>query len=238
MDYNNEIKITMNGTFYGLGVGPGDPELLTVKAVNILRAVDVIAVPESKKEMGSTAMEIAQPYLKPDVEILTLTFPMIRDVEAKNAIRRDNALKIAGLLKAGRNVAFLTLGDPMLYSTYLYLLEHLSAAGIEPVSVPGIYSFSAISNLLNLPLVKGDESLALICEFNVEKMNSLQSFQTVVCMKVSAYSEQLFTYLEEHTEWDFVMVTNAGKESQAISDNSADLKNKVHYFSTAILTRK
>jgi len=238
MDYNNEIKITMNGTFYGLGVGPGDPELLTVKAVNILRTVDVIAVPESKKEAGSTAMEIAQPYLKPDVEILTLTFPMIRDVEVKNAIRRDNALKIAELLKAGRHVAFLTLGDPMLYSTYLYLLEHLTAAGIEPVSVPGIYSFSAISNLLNLPLVKGDDSLALICEFNVEKMNSLQSFQTVVCMKVSAYSEQLFTYLEEHTEWDFVMVTNAGKESQAISDNSADLKNKVHYFSTAILTRK
>lgn len=227
----------MNGKFYGLGVGPGDPELLTLKAINILREVDVVAVPESKKEMGSTAMEIAMPYLKFDVQILTLTFPMIRDVETKNKIRRDNALLIADQLKAGRNVAFLTLGDPMLYSTYLYLLETLTTIGVEPISVPGIYSFSAISNLLNRPLVKGDESLAVISEFSAQKWNTLQDFQTVVFMKVSAYSQELHQELNSSSKWDFTMVTNAGKPSQVISFNPSDLLEGVHYFTTVILSK-
>lgn len=227
----------MKGTFYGIGVGPGDPDLLTLKAAKILHLVDVIAVPESKKEAGSVALEIAKPHLKSEVEMLTLTFPMIKDEVAKAKIRRDNALQIAEAIESGKNVAFLTLGDPMLYSTYIYLLETLVERGIVMVSVPGIYSFSAISNLVNQPLVKGDESLAVISKFEASDWADLQSFQTVVCMKVSAYSKVLFETLAEAKEWNFLMVTNAGKASEVTSRDIADLQLDVPYFSTVVLSK-
>lgn len=228
----------MKGKFYGIGVGPGDPELLTLKAVKVLANIDVLAVPESKKEAGSVAHDIARPYLKADVDILTLTFPMIRDEEAKAIIRRDNAMLIVKELEAGKNVAFLTLGDPMLYSTYIYLLENMQDLGVEIISIPGIYSFTAISNTLNHPLVKGDESLAVISEFNPAEWDAMQSFQTIVCMKVSAYSEQLFDMLENTTDRQLMMVTDAGKATQKISYDINDLKNKIPYFTTVLLSKK
>ena len=228
----------MKGKFYGIGVGPGDPELLTLKATKVLGNIDVIAVPESKKEVGSVALDIARPYLKLGVQIITLTFPMIRDEEAKAKVRRDNALRISSEIEAGRNVAFLTLGDPMLYSTYIYLLENITNRGIEIISIPGIYSFSAISNLLNHPLVKGDESLAVISEFNTEEWPNLQSFQTIVCMKVSAYSQLLFDGLKTTPYRKFLMVTNAGKDSQTVSLDVTDLQRDVPYFTTVILSKE
>lgn len=228
----------MNGTFYGIGVGPGDPELLTIKASKVLGQIDVVAVPESKKEVGSVALDIARPYLKEGVDIITLTFPMIRDEAAKAQIRRNNAMLIAKEIEADRNVAFLTLGDPMLYSTYIYLLENMGDMGIDIISVPGIYSFSAISNLLNHPLVKGDESLAVVSEFDAEGWHNLQSFQSIVCMKVSAYALQLYDVLSESSGYKFLMVTDAGKESQRISTNINDLKGTVPYFTTVILSKQ
>jgi precorrin-2/cobalt-factor-2 C20-methyltransferase len=228
----------MKGKFYGIGVGPGDPELLTLKAVRVLSNIDVLAVPESKREAGSVAHDIARPYLKAGVEVLTLTFPMIRDAEAKAKIRRDNALRIIEKIDAGQNVAFLTLGDPMLYSTYIYLLDNMKDQGIDIVSIPGIYSFSAISNLLNQPLVKGDESLAVISEFNKEEWTKLQSFQTIVCMKVSAYSTELFEALQSTPNRKLLMVTNAGKDTQSISYDVNDLKNGVPYFTTILLSKE
>lgn len=228
----------MKGKFYGIGVGPGDPELLTIKASKVLGQIDVVAVPESKKEVGSVALDIARPYLKEGVEIITLTFPMIRDEVAKAQIRRDNAMLITKEIKAGRNVAFLTLGDPMLYSTYIYLLENMGDMGIDIVSVPGIYSFSAISNLLNQPLVKGDESLAVISAFDVEEWPKLQSFQSIVCMKVSSYAQSLYDALKSSPSISFLMVTDAGKASQTISTNIDDLLGQVPYFTTAILSKQ
>jgi precorrin-2/cobalt-factor-2 C20-methyltransferase len=228
----------MQGKFYGIGVGPGDPELITIKATNVLRNIDVIAVPESKKEAGNVALDIARPYLKAGVRIVTLTFPMIRDEAAKATIRRDNALRISSEIEAGHHVAFLTLGDPMVYSTYIYLLENMADMGIEIISVPGIYSFSAISNLLNHPLVKGDESLAVISEFNPSEWKQLQAFQTIVCMKVSAYSQLLFDGLKTTPHRKFLMVTNAGKDAQSVSFNVDDLQVEVPYFTTVILSKE
>jgi precorrin-2/cobalt-factor-2 C20-methyltransferase len=228
----------MKGKFYGIGVGPGDPELLTIKATKILGHIDVVAVPESKKEAGSVALDIARPYLKAGVEIITLTFPMIRDQAAKAKIRRDNALLIATEIGAGRNVAFLTLGDPMLYSTYIYLLENMADTGIDIVSVPGIYSFSAISNLLNHPLVKGDEGLAVISAFDAAEWPNLKSFQSIVCMKVSSYAQPLYDALKSSPSLTFLMVTDAGKASQTISTNIDDLLGQVPYFTTVILSKQ
>lgn len=228
----------MKGKFYGIGVGPGDPELLTIKATRLLGSMDVIAVPESKKEVGSVALDIARPYLQQGVRIITLTFPMIRDEVAKAKIRHNNAMLIASEIEAGCNVAFLTLGDPMLYSTYIYLLDYLTPTGIDIISVPGIYSFSAISNLLNHPLVKGDESMAVIAEFKADEWQGLQSFQTIVCMKVSSYAPALYDVLKSSPHRKFMMVTNAGKPTQTVSHNVNDLQRDVPYFSTVILSKQ
>jgi precorrin-2/cobalt-factor-2 C20-methyltransferase len=226
------------GIFYGIGVGPGDPDLLTLKAAKVLGSIDVIAVPESKKEVGSVALDIVRPYLKPGVEILSLTFPMIRDEKVKARVRGDHASRIVSEIEAGHNVAFLTLGDPMLYSTYIYLLENMFDRGIEIISIPGIYSFSAISNLLLHPLVKGDESMAVISKFDTEEWKNLQFFQTIVCMKVSVYSQLLFKELQTTPGRKFLMVTNAGKDPQIISRDVNDLQKEIPYFTTVILSKE
>ncbi|MBP6610869.1 MAG: precorrin-2 C(20)-methyltransferase [Paludibacter sp.] len=227
----------MNGIFYGIGVGPGDPDLLTVKAVKVLAQVDVLAIPESTKEGGSVAYDIAKPHLKSDVSTLSLTFPMIKDEVARQKFRYENAMLIKEQIEAGKNVAFLTLGDPLLYSTYIYLLDYLKDSGIEIVTVPGIYSFSAISSVANLPIVKGDESLALISSFDKSDWSHLNQFDTIVCMKISSYNEALYNVLKNDGTYSMLLTTNAGKTTQYSSTDIEELTHKLHYFTTVILTK-
>ena len=103
------------GKFYGIGVGVGDPENITVKATKRLHEVDVIVLPEAKSGEGSTAFNIVKEYVKPDVEQLFLEFPMIKDVEARKVFRKNNADVRSAELEKGKKEAFLTIGDPMPY---------------------------------------------------------------------------------------------------------------------------
>ena len=109
----------MQGKFYGVGVGPGDPELLTVKAINTLKKVDAVIAPKTEKKSDSLALSIVQTYLREDTEIVYQTFPMVRDFAESKVVFEKNQQEILKLLDAGKNVAFLTLGDPMFYSTYI-----------------------------------------------------------------------------------------------------------------------
>ena len=111
----------MRGTFYGIGVGPGDPELLTVKAIKAIEAADVLIAPKTEKKDGSVALEIARPHLKKDIEIVYQVFPMVKDFAEDTGAWEANKAEILALLHAGKNVAFLTLGDPMFFSTYIYV---------------------------------------------------------------------------------------------------------------------
>jgi len=149
------------GKFYGIGVGVGDPENITVKATKKLHEVDVIVLPEAKSGEGSTAFNIVKEYLKPGVEQMFLEFPMIKDVEARKVFRKNNADKISEELEKGKNVAFLTIGDPMTYSTYTYVLEHI-ADDVEVETIAGITSFNSIAARLNVPLMIGDEDLKVV----------------------------------------------------------------------------
>ena len=106
-----------HATFYGIGVGPGDPELLTVKAINALKRIDVLIAPKTEKKSDSVALSIAQPHLKPNVEIIYRTFPMVKDFASATEVFESHAEEIMQLLDDGRNVGFPTIGDPMFYST-------------------------------------------------------------------------------------------------------------------------
>ena len=119
------------GTFYGVGVGPGDPELLTVKAINAIKKVDVIIAPKTEKKEGSVALSIAKPYLRSDVEIVYQTFPMVKGFEDFHKIFENNKREIIKFLNDGKDVAFLTLGDPMFFSTYIYIFRLLKDCGIK-----------------------------------------------------------------------------------------------------------
>lgn len=227
---------TSKGVLYGIGIGPGDPDLLTIKAVNILEIADVICVPKSK-EQASTALSIVGKYLQKSALVEAMEFSMSKDVQKRIECRKENAKQIEQKLDKGQIVVFLTLGDPMLYSTYSYVLEYLKS-DYQVETIPGIYSFSAISSLLSLPLCKGDEKLAVVSSFDEDAQKMLQIAETVVCMKVSAYHEELCTYLKENTQHNFVMITNAGKDTQEVFNNIKVLEDKVPYFSTAIIQKK
>ena len=151
------------GTLYGIGVGPGDPELVTLKAVNILQRLDYIFGAAAAQNEHSIALRIAGAYLREGCVVDTLPFAMTRDEAVTAGLWRDNAARLAHLLTQGKNVGFVTLGDPLIYSTYGYLLREMRRGhpAIPVVTIPGITSFQAAAARLGEPLVEGDESLCV-----------------------------------------------------------------------------
>ena len=226
------------GKFYGIGVGVGDPENITVKATKRLHEVDVIVLPEAKSGEGSTAFNIVKEYLKPDVEQMFLEFPMIKDVEARKVFRKNNAAKISEELKKGKNVAFLTIGDPMTYSTYTYVLEHISD-DVEVETIAGITSFNSIAARLNIPLMVGDEDLKIVSvSRKTDVHKEIENNQNLVLMKISRDFEKIKkAIIETGNKENIVIVSNCGKENEEIITDIENVES-VHYFSTLILKKQ
>ena len=114
------------GKLFGVGVGPGNPELITVKAVRVIKKADVIFTAASTKNTYSLAVEIASPYIADSVRVEKLSFPMTKDVKEVEAAWINNAKQIARELQKGKNAVFLTLGDPTTYSTFGYILKKMA----------------------------------------------------------------------------------------------------------------
>ncbi|BBB91006.1 MAG TPA: precorrin-2 C(20)-methyltransferase [Methylomusa anaerophila] len=232
----------MAGIFYGVGVGPGDPELLTLKAINAIKAADVIIAPRTEKKDESTAFTIAKPYIQENTQILELVFPMNYNAQALSEAWVNNKNTILGLLEAGKKVIFLTLGDPMLYSTYMYVFRLLEDCGHEIVNIPGVNSFCAIGNRLGVPLAEGGDILSIIpATIDEERLEQvLQVSDNVVLMKVYKNFAQIVDKLNKHgmTE-NAVMVSKCGLEGEEIFHDLSGAVNdqKVNYLST-ILTKR
>ena len=156
----------MAGTFIGIGVGPGDPELITIKAAKALKTVDVICVPKSHARKPSMALSMVKQILaerqKP-AEVLELVFPMSRDELNNRKLWVESAAIVAEKAKRG-NVAFITLGDPMLYSTFLYLYECVKETypEIELEIIPGVTSVTAAAASSKLPLAEKEEVVTIM----------------------------------------------------------------------------
>ena len=153
----------MNGTLYGIGAGPGDPELMTLKAVRIVRACPVIAVPAEKKE-DSVAYRIAAGAVEGLAKkpCLAVPMPMTKDRKALEDSRNRAAERIAEILRQGKDAAFLTLGDPTVYSTYMYVHRILQEQGFRTVIIPGIPSFCAAAAAFSIPLAEASEQIHII----------------------------------------------------------------------------
>jgi len=152
------------GTFFGVGVGPGDPELLTLKAVRVLREVDVIFAAGHERNGKSLALEIAGPHLPDGAKVEILSFPHTFDSVDGREAHFEAAGRILDVLRRPASAAFLTLGDPMTYSTFTYVHDALreleSAAPVK--AVPGVTSFAAAAAASLTPLAEGDETLSII----------------------------------------------------------------------------
>lgn len=230
------------GTFYGIGVGPGDPELLTVKAINALSKIDVLIAPKTEKKSDSVALSIAQPHLKPSVEIIYRTFPMIKDFAAETEVFEAHKAEILKLLRGGKNVGFATLGDPMFYSTYIYIFRLLEPCGVNIVTIPGVPAFLAIAAQIGKPLAYGNDVLAIIpatAELDAIN-NALDRADSTVLMKVYKNFPEVVDALATHDMIDeAVLVSRCGLDDErVIRDLSAHKNEPLNYLSTILTRRK
>lgn len=155
----------MIGTLYGLGVGPGDPELITVKAFRKLKDAPVIAYPKRRRGSKSYAHRIVDVYLKPgEKEMLGLVFPMTKDPDILEREWLKTVETVWGKLEQGKDVAFVTEGDPLLYSTFIHLMNLMKRRHpeVEIQTVPGISSINGVASRLGIPLAEGDDHIAIV----------------------------------------------------------------------------
>ena len=153
----------MKGIAYGVGVGPGDPELITVKALRLIREAEVIAVPGRKAE-ESVAYRIADAAAGglEDKELVAVYMPMVNDREVIEEEHQKAASRLEEYLDMGKNSVFLTEGDPSVYSTFGYLRKILEEDGYTVETVPGVTSFCAAAARLGIPLAEWDEPLHIL----------------------------------------------------------------------------
>ena len=189
------------GTLYGIGVGPGDPELITLKSAKILSMVHVVFAAASTKNNHSLAVNIAKPHIPETTSIRMLSFPMTKDEKETRESWAENARIIINELLQGKDVAFLTVGDSMTYSTYGYILKHIKASApyIVIESIPGITSYQAAAARLNIPLVEGEESLLITS--GVKGGDRLRQFsckpENVVFMKAYRNVKDIISAVDE-----------------------------------------
>jgi len=218
-----------SGCFYGIGVGPGDPELLTVKAVKILARCGHVFVPRPAVNSESLALNIAREFIRPDAQIHELEFPMTTDPDELSRSWSESAREVLSVTERGEDACFLTLGDALLYSTYIYLLRELRALspGIEVVAVPGVTSFAAAAALTDFPLGEGREQLRIIPA--IDDMDAvsaaLAADGTIVLMKIGKRLQPVLRMLQDAGRLDGgVFVARAGQTGQIIETNLEKLK--------------
>ena len=217
------------GTLYGIGVGPGDPEWITMKAVRILAACRHVCVPRSGLTTDSVALEIARNYLRPDAIVHEQSFPMTADADLLRQHWRAAAQQVYELLRGGEDCCFLTLGDALLYSTYIYLLRELH--GIDPaapvVTVPGITAFSAAAALANRPVGEGKQLVTIVpASDDLEPfLMALDRGGTVVLMKIGQRLDRVLDELERRSLLGrAVFVSHAGMPQQRVETDVRRLR--------------
>ena len=225
------------GKLIGIGVGPGDIELLTLKAVRILKSVPVVFSPKSSKEKESIALSIVRPILeeRPDYKRLMLVepiFPMIEDKEELEKVWTSASEMIAQYLDSGRDVAFITLGDSSIFSTYSYVQKKLIDR-YEIETVPGITSFTACAAARNKALVEQNDILTVVPKIDDRLESVLEFSDSVVLMKASRNTNELEKVIEaKNRPKEIYSVENCTRENEKIIDG---FSNEKPYLTTTVI---
>jgi len=216
---------------YGIGVGPGDKELITLKAVKTIESCDVVVAPSSMANGKSIAFEIAEGYIKEGTEVIIRHFPMGGEEQEEKIYEAFKAIEEK--LQEDKKVAFLTIGDPFVYSTYIYLLKHVEEKGYETETIPGITSFCACASIAKQPIVIGNEPLLIVPG---DKVEYIRDEKHVVVMKVYKIEEKILNTLEEKG-FKYVYIKRAGREGQEVIYERDEILKSKDYMSLIIANR-
>jgi precorrin-2/cobalt-factor-2 C20-methyltransferase len=193
----------MVGKFIGLGVGPGDPELITIKAAKALQTADIICIPKANVNKASLAVTMIQQILnerKVEPEMLELIFPMTKDDIGNQELWDKNANIIAQKVNMGKTVVFITLGDPMFYSTFIYLYQSLQKnhSGLKLEIIPGVSAFNACATSARIPLAEKEELITVIPSELDEKLveQAAKCSENLVLIKCAYRLKELVPVLE------------------------------------------
>ena len=225
------------GKLIGIGVGPGDTELLTLKAARILKTVPVIFSPKSSKEKDSIALSIVRPILEEREDykrmmIVAPIFPMIEDKSELEKIWDSASEMIAQYLDSGRDVAFVTLGDTSVFSTYSYVQKRLMGS-YEIETIPGITSFTACAATRNKALVEQNQILTIVPKIDDRLEQVLEYSDSVVLMKASRNTAERETIIEEKDRnKEIYSVQNCTREDEKIIEGFSTEKP---YLTTTII---
>ncbi|OPX19051.1 MAG: precorrin-2 C(20)-methyltransferase [Desulfobacca sp. 4484_104] len=230
------------GTLYGIGVGPGDPELITLKALRVLKQVPYIFAPGSTKNDYSLALNIVSRYLN-QARIEYLPFPMTTDRDLLQAAWEQNARTVLRVLTSGQDAAFITIGDPLTYSTFGYLLRTVKNINpaIKVITIPGITSYHAAAARANIPLVEGDESFYLVSGAGgaARFREAIATTENMVMLKTYRYFGEIYQVLDELNLLDRALcISFCGLEGETIVQDLRTLKDKQMSYLSLIIIRK
>lgn len=228
----------MKGTLYGVGIGPGDPELLTLKAVRKIQECDVIGIP-AKEADSCVAYRIAREAV-PDIghkPVVAVPVPMAMKPEVLAAVYDAGGEQIVEELRKGRNVAFLNLGDPTIYGTYMEMHHRVLAAGYPAEIISGVPSFCAVAARLETALgSRGEEIHILPARYHIKRIGELSG--TRVLMKAAGKMGEVkkkLLELEEANEVEAYAVTNCGMKQEMIWKDIREMEEEAGYFTTIIV---
>ena len=224
------------GTFYGVSVGPGDPELLTAKALHILAACPVIAAPRTAGG-EQLALSIARQAVDlTGKELLPLAFSMDRDEAVRKAAWQKAAGQVRAFLDRGRDVAMVVLGDVSIYATYCSLMELLQAEGYATEMIPGVTSFSAIAARLGMSLTTMEEPLHILPASQADQWEGLSLPGTKILMKSG---RNLGPLMEELSRRDLLdkaaLVANCGLPGEVVCRDLRKFSAPTGYYTTVIV---
>jgi precorrin-2/cobalt-factor-2 C20-methyltransferase len=232
-----------------VGCGPGDPELLTIRALNLITEADVIFVPTSKLDKPSIALSIVAKYIKETTKIINLVFPMVKDKDSLKDYWEKNTLEISQMVRTGKKTLYLTVGDPSLYSTWIYIHRELKKnhKDIEIEIIPGITSIFAFAAESKLSLVEGNEHLSIVpaC-YDLNKVkNTVKASDTIVFLKDGRYFDNVIEMLSDSGFGEETQIAIAQdvstKENILEIKHLKDLKGKKQpsqkYFSIMVVKR-
>ncbi len=231
----------MNGILYGVGVGPGDPELITLKAVRIIKECHMLAIPAQSKEK-CTAYSIALgavPEIS-DKPVIYTDIPMTKDMSVLSQAYEKGAEAIKKHLAEGRDIAFLTLGDPTVYSTYMVFHDNIISCGFEARIINGIPSFCAAAARLGTSLGSRNENIHILpASYNSGDIQALDG--TRVLMKSGRRLKELkqgLSELEKQGRIKSVAVSNCGMPAEKVYKDIELLDENSGYFTTVIVKDK
>ncbi len=235
-----------HGILYGVGLGPGAADLMTLRALECLRKVDCIILPRKDEKSPSIAWNIAEKTVGPvsGQERLFLDFPMSRDPKVITHACDVAIKEIKDRIFAGKSVAFISIGDPFIYSSFIYLYEHAQKSWpeIKIEVIPGVSSISAAPIATGVPIADGQERIAIVpAVYNKDDLRTIiRMFDTTILMKASSVMPEIIEVVESEGLLDkSVYVANATMDKEQIITDIRTIKGKPGiYFSMVVIAKK